>query len=273
MRCSRVSTLRLLPLHVMCLILLPLLGCSAKQKLRHAESASAQLSENIKATLAASNLEQASVGILIKSATKGDLLFGHNSEKLFIPASVIKMFTTATALHNLGADYRFNTRVLADSISYADSSIVGNVYLAGGGDPMLQTADLGRMANQIKTLNINRISGDIICDDSRFDENIFGAGWMWDDASSGSFPPISALSVNRNCVKVVASAGAEPGDSVRIKIEPATDFIDIVNQATTSSAMDSTLPEKFSITRRWRTDENIIEIKGALPPGGQIWKQ
>ena len=58
-----------------------------------------------------SEYKNASIGICIQDLETGDKLFGLNDEKLLIPASTMKLITSATALELLGADYHFETKM------------------------------------------------------------------------------------------------------------------------------------------------------------------
>ena len=67
----------------------------------------------------------------------GRVLYAHNSERLFVPASNMKLFTTALALSKLGADYRLSTQIGAEVPIDAEGTLAGDLELVGGGDPSL----------------------------------------------------------------------------------------------------------------------------------------
>ncbi len=74
------------------------------------------------------------------------------------PASVAKTLTSLYALHFLGADYQFQTRILATG-ELQGGKLTGDLILAGGGDPMLDTNDLGRLAAQLKASGVTEVAG------------------------------------------------------------------------------------------------------------------
>src|SRR5271170_1922930 len=85
----------------------------------------------------ASALSHAFVGMRVVRLSDGRVLYARNSERLFVPASNMKLFTTALALTRLGADYRLTTQIGANSPIDATGLLPGDLELIGGGDPSL----------------------------------------------------------------------------------------------------------------------------------------
>lgn len=74
------------------------------------------------------------------------------------PASVAKILTALYALDVLGPDHRFETRVLATG--HIEGGVLkGDLILAGGGDPTLQTDDMADLAQKVKAAGIQSVSG------------------------------------------------------------------------------------------------------------------
>jgi D-alanyl-D-alanine carboxypeptidase/D-alanyl-D-alanine-endopeptidase (penicillin-binding protein 4) len=90
--------------------------------------------------------------------TSGELLESYGADTLLPPASVAKALTAAYALDVLGADYRFKTRVLATG-PVVDGVVQGDLILAGGGDPILNTDALAGLAEQLKTAGVTGVTG------------------------------------------------------------------------------------------------------------------
>jgi PBP4 family serine-type D-alanyl-D-alanine carboxypeptidase len=215
-------------------------------------------------------LARSRFGIKVVSAERGDVIFQRDSYLLFHPASNMKLFTTAAFLKLLGPDYRFRTVVAADTLALSDSVLCGNLYVRGSGDPGLTTGDLWAMVQHLKISGVRCIEGDLVLDASRFDDVHFGAGWMWDDASSRSYPPISAFIVNRNTIRVYVCPADSVGAPVDVDVQPATGFITIENNCVTSDQCDSTLLSKFNIERKWKTRENVFVLDGGLAIGTPV---
>lgn len=106
-----------------------------------------------------------------------------------IPASNQKLIVAAVALEVLGADHTFRTELR--SVRPVDGVVTGPVYLVGGGDPVLVTADvvdpqrypafnttsLEPLADQLVALGVTTIDGDIVGDGSRYDDEFWLDEW------------------------------------------------------------------------------------------------
>ena len=88
----------------------------------------------------------------------GVLIESVHDDVLLPPASVMKSLTAAYALDRLGGDYRFATRLIATGPVEGDE-LKGDLVLAGGGDPTLETRDLDRLAEALAGAGVRRIAG------------------------------------------------------------------------------------------------------------------
>ena len=125
----------------------------------------------------------------------GQLLFARHPDLPLAPASNEKLTVSFTALHELGATYRFRTEIFGRG--YQEDGIWhGDVFLKGFGDPTLTSLQVDRLATQIADLGITRIDGRVYGDESWFDAQRTAPGWK---ASYyiNECPPLSALIVNR----------------------------------------------------------------------------
>ncbi len=244
-----------------------LMSCAATAPVGKAgfrKEALTDLRQQIDRFLEDSVLAQTRVGIKIISLESGETWYERNSQELFHPASNLKLLTTATALKRLGPDFRFKTVLFTDSTARIDSVLRGNLYLKGYGDPELTSDDLRHMIENLKLRGVQRISGNLIYDDSYFDDLYWGEGWMWDDTSSPDFAPISSLSVNDNCVVVRVHPGRKIGDSLRVEIIPATSYMKIENHGLTVAPSDTLRLQEFKVERQWKIPQNTIVVKGGL---------
>lgn len=169
---------------------------------------------------------KAKIGVQIESLHSGRHIYGKNQESLFTPASVLKLFTVASALHYLGPHHRFHTRLATDKIEKKGHSI-HDLLIEGGGDPGLMDHDIDKMASALKQMGIKAIKGDILIDDAAFDRDPWGAGWMWDDLHNGYSAPISALNVNHNQIVYKILPGQSIGSPVRVVSLPFTQYASI----------------------------------------------
>jgi D-alanyl-D-alanine carboxypeptidase/D-alanyl-D-alanine-endopeptidase (penicillin-binding protein 4) len=117
---------------------------------------------------------------VVKDAATGGTLYDHHGSDLLVPASNLKLFTSAAAMNVLGPDYTFSTTVEQDGAQYG-STLAGNLYLKGTGDPTVLAADYDALAAKVAAAGITRINGQLIADDTWFDNQRLGASWGWDD--------------------------------------------------------------------------------------------
>ncbi len=134
-------------------------------------------------------LEDSYVGFIVRSMKTGETVLERNANKYFVPGSNQKLITTWLALSELGPTYTYKTRVyLRSGASLNSGNPDSGILIKGGGDPTL-TADriasgiAGVLGNQEK-----KFSGGLILDQSKFDNQYFGSGWMWDDENNFILP-------------------------------------------------------------------------------------
>ncbi|MEE9167664.1 MAG: D-alanyl-D-alanine carboxypeptidase/D-alanyl-D-alanine-endopeptidase, partial [Candidatus Neomarinimicrobiota bacterium] len=200
------------------------------------------------------------LGIKVVSVMTGEVIYEDNANHLFTPASNVKLFTAAAALHILGPSYRFHTRMYTDSTRTGDV-LEGNLYLVGSGDPDFSQADLEEMVDDVLDLGIRQIRGDIIVDNTAFDSDPWGPGWMWDEGPWWYFAPVDAMTFNDNCVTITVSPGDQNGDSAVVTLDPPTDYVQ-VRVAAVTAERDSVAG--LEVNRRWKTKENIVDITGEI---------
>ena len=201
-------------------------------------------------------------GLLVVDAKSGAVVFEKNADRLFAPASVTKLFSSAAALCDLGADYRFKTPVVRRGNLGPDGVLRGDLILIAGGDfslggrtgpdgsllfedndhsyaggslkATLVKADplsgLEHLAREVKAVGIRAISGDVIVDDRLFEPA----------ASTGSGPSqVSPIVVNDNVVDVVVTPSAKAGEPAGVRIVPATGAVSYDAQVETASETTS----------------------------------
>ena len=138
-----------------------------------------KLRADIDAVLQDTLFTSASIGIKVVAVETGEGVYEKNIHKLHHPASTMKLITAATALAKLGSDYRFETTVYVDTT--ANAEVVGNVYLKGRADPVLQPDDVVKLGDALLHTGIKSIQGNIVVDETYLDTVREGPGWMWDD--------------------------------------------------------------------------------------------
>jgi len=207
------------------------------------------LDKRIDKILAASDARRGSWGLQVVELESGKLLYERNADHLFIPASNMKMFTTAAALEKLGPDFVFHTTVESDAGPDAQGR-VGDLYLVGRGDPNLgprtfpytyhgaaQAADksIQEMADQVKARGVREVTGKLIADDSYFVFEPFAPNWAADDLEWGYGAPVTALAFNDNLLALEVKPGDKVGDAATIRLTPMADYYQLKNHVVTSA--------------------------------------
>nr|MCU0323742.1 D-alanyl-D-alanine carboxypeptidase [Spirosomataceae bacterium] len=124
----------------------------------------------------------------IRSTTNGEYKLLVNSEKSVNSASVLKLVSTATALSVLKPEFRYKTFFEYDG-RIIDSTLHGNIYIRGTGDPSFGSSRVGidyntifdEVISKIKHLGINKIDGYVLGDGTIFPENSIADTWVWGD--------------------------------------------------------------------------------------------
>ncbi len=178
-------------------------------------------------------------GAMVISLTRGDTLFASAPDERMVPASTMKLFTSAIALEKLGPDHTFSTDVLRDGP--LDGGVVkGNLVLRGDGDPALSSrwvrggpdAPMSMLARFTAGAGVKRVTGDLIADASAFESRRIPEGWLTRYAGAGYAAPFSALSLNENIV-IVAITPGKSGGAAFVSLEPATRGMTITNTVRT----------------------------------------
>lgn len=162
-------------------------------------------------------LRSASWGVLAVNA-RGDTLAKWNHLTKLVPASNMKLVTTGTALQRLGAGYRFET-VLAYDGTVVDSTLLGNLYIVGGGDPTLGAEDaialptdtlFARWKKILTGAGIRAIDGYVIGDGRWITDDLEHGGWNIEDAYTYYGTGGDGLCFHENNIDF----RVEPGDSI-----------------------------------------------------------
>ena len=183
-------------------------------------------------------------GLSIRDLDTGEVLLDQSGEKLFVPGSILKTFSTATALDGYGPDYRFRTPVYQTNtpdrgvldgnlvlvasgdlslglreqpdgtMAYNNAPVLDHTYantgLSGGlvdGDPL---AGLNDLAQQVSDSGIREVRGDVVIDDRLFE--------TYSDWPDGVISPIW---VNENRVDITTTPTSS-GEAADVDWRPRT---------------------------------------------------
>jgi D-alanyl-D-alanine carboxypeptidase/D-alanyl-D-alanine-endopeptidase (penicillin-binding protein 4) len=214
------------------------------------------LKTDIDKILTDSRLNGATVGVTVRNANTGAVLYTRNADQQVVPASNNKLETTAAAFGILGTGYRFRTDVSARG---------GKLYLRGTGDPTLDAAAYDRLAAAVAAKGIKTVKGDLVADDSWFEGPRVGPDWDPTDFPYYYAAEISALTVTPEAdldvgtVDVVVTP-TTPGQPPSVSLTPDTGVVTIDNKATTGAAGSAST---VSVDRTAGT--NTIVVSGSIP--------
>jgi len=244
----------------------------------------AELQSRIAALLDDPKFAAARWGVLIK-AGRDKIVFERDADKSFMPASNMKLYTTAAALDAFGPEFKIRTSVYAARPVSKGGSLRGDLILYGRGDPNLSPRFDGdisekyndlksaekipaveQLADQIKAKGIKIVTGKLIGDDSFFAGDLIGPGWEWDDLQFYYGAEVSALTANDNCVSFTVTPATKAGAPPTITVEPQTAYVKIINNAKTADSGRT----RIGVDRP--LDSNTVEFFGTIPRTAQKYE-
>lgn len=202
-----------------------------------------------------------SIGVAVKSMKTGQVLYTRNPHQLFVPASVLKVFTAEAALLYLGSDYKFQTSFYTDAKNITNGVLYGNLYLVHSGDPTLTFMDLSDLMVALKARQIQQIDGNVYIDTSAYDQVDYGPGWIWDDKRYCYAAPISASIINHNCLSFSIAPAKSTGQTASIVESPRYFYSGFQNSVVTKG-------NSHSCSIRLGTNaDSSISVTGCMPRG------
>ena len=200
-------------------------------------------------------------GVLVTDA-RGRVLAERNADRPLVPASTMKLLTTACALDLLGPSWTTSTDFLVASAPDEQGRVAGPLWVRGGGDPLLLAEDLWAAVQELRALGVRAVAG-LGADAGLFPGPPQPPSWR-------SRPPVpdpyaapqGALSLAWNSLEVVVRPGATGGEPARVDVFPLRGAVGIVNRATTGPATSLRIELDPSPDHRTR-----IVVRGSIPPG------
>jgi D-alanyl-D-alanine carboxypeptidase/D-alanyl-D-alanine-endopeptidase (penicillin-binding protein 4) len=226
------------------------------------------LGARIDSILARPSLRRADWGIEVRDAATGELLYGRDADRLFVPASNLKLVVAAAAAHHLAPDYRYRTTLYATG-PVRDGTLEGDLVLYGRGDPLIsdrygrrRTAVWEALADSLLARGVRRVSSAVVADETWFDAVRVRGDWEAYDLRWWYAAPTGAIGFNDNSIEFRISPGAAAGEPARVSWEPRSEYVEVENRATTAAAGRARTVdlERVPGTRR-------IRVYGQIPAG------
>lgn len=175
---------------------------------------------SLESVLTDTKYKQVQVGIHLMNLMTGEELVSYHADKPFIPASVIKLFTAAMALEQLGPEYVYKTPLyIAGDIK--NHVLNGNLYIQGVGDPSLMPHHLSEAIERLQMhYRFYVVDGDLVFDQSRFSDPVSVVR-----SASPYYTPAGALNLNQNRIdlEVIKSTSKTRLSTLRLKF-PQTEY-------------------------------------------------
>ncbi|MCS7175487.1 D-alanyl-D-alanine carboxypeptidase/D-alanyl-D-alanine-endopeptidase [Pseudothermotoga sp.] len=124
-------------------------------------------------------IRTAHLGIYFVDLESGEVILNYNEHKLFIPASVMKLFSTLLAWEVLGEDFKYETKIYIPKGSQPPC-VKGDIVIKGSGDPSLNHVVLEKHLVKFKEDGFQRVEGNLVIDNTAFNKERWSTRWPWD---------------------------------------------------------------------------------------------
>lgn len=175
------------------------------------------------------------LGAVVVDLTSGKTLYKRNADRLYIPASNMKLFSEAAAIMALGPDYRFKNQLSTDAKHLDQGILHGNLYLHLSGDPSFSRDDLRALLASLSEWNIHAIDGSVFIDSSLASVKSYPPGWLISDFSYAYGAPIAPLMLDANRLTVTVNPGAAVGSPALVEVDDDGAGFVITNRAVTKA--------------------------------------
>lgn len=227
---------------------------------------------SLRQALAHPGLRGARLGVAVQRLDTGEHLFAHDSQAQLIPASNVKLITSAAALSILGADYQFKTEFLGNVD--AVGNIESDLTVVGYGDPYLLPERISYLVSRLYFMGVREVHGDVVVDDAYFDPSTrMAQGWQEDLTSNAYMAPAGALSVGFNAVMVHVLPGLGNAPWARVMVDPQQAYAQVTG---TVATVDGGMPTRLNVDVAPRGNSSAVRVSGNISrsdPGRAYWRR
>lgn len=211
------------------------------------------------------------VGIVVLDVATGQILASQNEKMSLIPASNMKIVSTAAGLGILGSDYQFKTELQYDG-NIKDSVLYGNVIIKGSGDPTLasplmesvptMSTVLDSFTNAIRLLGIKKIVGKIVGDGTAYEPATAPPTWLWEDLGNAYGSGPSGLNFHENLYDLTFQQTTNAGTAPSVlSINPYIPDFQLINEV-------KSMPKSGDESSIYTVPYNSTGyIRGTIPTG------
>ena len=228
------------------------------------------------------------VALSVRRVRDGQPVIDYKSRQTMSTASTLKLITTATALAVLGPTFSYTTTLEYDGI-IRDSTLTGNLYIRGSGDPSLGTwrymdgpthrypdtpTLLAVWAEAVRRAGIRRVQGSVVGDASLYTNPPVPDTWPYSDLGNYYGAGLSGLNINENLYRVFFRPGnAVTAPATFLRTDPALPYVSLTNTVVTDAADTGDQVNIYGApfaNQQWLTgkvplDSKEFSVKGSLP--------
>jgi PBP4 family serine-type D-alanyl-D-alanine carboxypeptidase len=179
-------------------------------------------------------LFNANIGVSLYSISKNQYLYNYNQNKNFTPASLVKLFTTYMGLSYLNNDFRPSTEIYTNGVVNRKGMLMGDLVIRSNGNLSITNQNyetiFGDWITSLDSAGISSISGNLVIDESFFDNIYYPIGWAIDDIKYNYSSQISAVNFNNNLVDISIYSDGEKGEKAQIILKPNCNYVSIDNK-------------------------------------------
>lgn len=228
------------------------------------------LEEEIQAIISTPPLDQVNWGILILDPESDRILYSRNAHRKFVPASNMKVLSTATALSLLGPNHRLETAIWGvGEMDAASGRLRGDLVVKPSGDPTFSErfypsaeAPFDSLAQGLLRAGVRSVSGTLVVEASAWDSTTVPGSWMVGNLASRSGATPSAMAMAEGEVVIEVRAGPEEGMPAETRWwpRPPEDFF---------SASFVTAPPDSALRREvhYLPESRRLRVEGRIPLG------
>lgn len=209
------------------------------------------------------NFFYTSVAVSVRDLNSNNIIAEVNANRSMTPASIVKLYTAATALSILGDDFRFKTTVGYTGTIEKNGTLNGNIVVIGGGDPTTGSKFFPATKSFIDTIvkavtdaGINHIKGRVIIDCSLYkdEKESIPKTWLFEDYGKDYAAGVFPVSFQDNIFQISIKTASN---------SEVTEIVDSTNKSTVElEGMDN----DSTILFHSNADDQLVKITGYIPP-------
>jgi D-alanyl-D-alanine carboxypeptidase/D-alanyl-D-alanine-endopeptidase (penicillin-binding protein 4) len=225
-------------------------------------SLGARISPAVEALSAWVKSRHADLGLAVRDLGTGRELADDGAARALNPASNQKLITAAVALSELGPEFRFHVGVWGK----IEAGVAPRLVLRGNGDPTFDYEALRGFGERLVALGLKRVSGDILVDQSAFDDNYTPPAFEQQPGEWAAFrAPVSAVSLDRNSTTLHVFP-TTAGQLARVEFEPPG-YVSVQGDVHTEKASKR---EHVGLTLRPAGLMLGAQVSGGIPEAGPV---